>query len=185
MKRKKSPWQSLYKGLPLEGLVAKTEVISNLSVSDIVWTQVTVGVPNCPNIPIKKEEEMNSIEQNRIDYLQGRVYSVFREKNHELERSFGLRDDGRPRTAKEIVERIQSGKFVLPTKKSSEDCDCDDCLTAAIRWRDPSVKEDEESYKKAFKMLESARTKVEDTIMLGEPKAGLEALQEFEARSFN
>lgn len=132
----------------------------------------------------------NNMENNiatERSYLNTRLGDIGRTKRDELKRQYGLMDDKAPATAAEFVDRIKKGLFVV-TKQARFDEDgiysAKDAFSNSTRWRDPSVKEDKEGYKKAEAVLDKALTDTLDTIRILAPEAGLKALKDFEAQSF-
>lgn len=123
------------------------------------------------------------------DFLQRRLSSEKYKKLEEINKVFHLTDDPAPKSAKETLDRIQKGLYVLPPKylENSEDDEDDFCCFSPtevmyqIRWRDPAVKEDKEGAKAATKALEAAYQKAYDTATVLDAEKGLAALTEFQA----
>ena len=120
-----------------------------------------------------------SSESRKVNYLETRLYMLAEDKSMSFQRQYGLRDDTTPVTPKELVERIQSGMFVIPEEKSEHTHYYGNAVNH-IRWRDPAKVEDQAGYEKASKALNAERTKVQDAIQILEPAAGLAAVQAFE-----
>ena len=140
-------------------------------------------VPKCTQ---KKEKTMyvdndKHIESSKINYLSDRANSVFYKKADELPKQFGLSDDAAPRSVSEFVKRIQDGKFMYKdeTKKDTEGYFYRPY--EGIRWRDPSVKEDNAGHKAAYEALSAAYQDTKDTIAIGTPAEGLAAVKTLEA----
>lgn len=144
----------------------------------------------CQEVPCAKPKGNNPmyvdndkhIESSKINYLNGRVEGIFYQKDRALEKQFGLVSDPRPSSAKELVDRILAGKYVLPdgdaaTKSRYEPSD-------AITWRDPAVKKDAAGYEAASAVLQKVRTDTIDTIAIGTPVEGLVAVKALDAWSF-
>jgi hypothetical protein len=137
----------------------------------------------------KEEETMYNNEksetQSQRNHLMYRAEDVYNDKRWEVRKSFGLEDDDRPQTGKELVERILAGKYVMPDNKA----DCfDDPWGNPLRqiiWRDPNAKKDQEGFDAAADQLSKEFTFLQDTIKIEEPKVALEALREFEAKTFH
>lgn len=119
---------------------------------------------------------VDSQDANARQYLGGRAEMVFYAKDHDLRKTFGLEDDEYPYDPKDMVKRIQDGKFVLEEGKHG---------SSRILWRDPELKEDKEGYKAAKEKMEVGYTKVTDDIMVLYPDQGLESLRTFEAETFH
>lgn len=144
------------------------------------------GVNIVPRFEEKKEDNMNENLQRERSYLDNRLHMVSQDKTLEMKKTYGLADDDHPSSLKEIVERIQAGKFVLPKKNEDEDPDDDRYFDLSealydIRWRDPSKEEDKDGYKAAKEIFDKKRTEVKDAIFVKTPAEGLEALKAFEA----
>ena len=116
--------------------------------------------------------------QDQRKYLTNRLQEVYNEKRDSLEATFGLIDDEPPTTAKEMLERIEAGKFVI---KGLDKPDRWFEWYSAIQWRDPAKKADKDGFEAARKALKAERQKVLDIIKIDEPKAGLEAIKALEA----
>ena len=136
--------------------------------------------------PNKKEKTMyvdndKHIESSKINYLNDRASQVFYKKADELPRKFGLEDDAAPRSVSEFLKRIQDGKFMYKdeTKKDTEGYFYRPY--EGIRWRDPSVKEDNAGHKAAYEALSAAYQDTKDTIAIGTPAEGLAAVKTLEA----
>lgn len=152
-------------------------------------------VKRCPakskkgNNPMRYYDEYNDVyvdappaqtdDYQKRNYLQGRIYETQSAKNHDLMKTFGLVDDDAPATAKEFIQRIQDGKFVL--KKETED---KKTYRPAdfITWRDPAVLEDQEGFAAASVKFSVAVTDAVDTAKIAaDPADGLKALKALEA----
>lgn len=130
--------------------------------------------------------------QDQRSYLRDRLHSLYYEKYNELEKQFGLVDDDSPTTAKEVVERIQAGKYMLPKDEDNKNDKKKDLYSIlyghgknVIRWRDPDLKEDKEGFEAAAKTMKAEWQKAKDTIVIASPADGLEALRAFEAYTVN
>lgn len=116
------------------------------------------------------------------NYLDGRLYSLKATKSREGELAFGLRDDDKPQTPKDLIDRITSGKYIVqPDKMEVTDYE----PLRRFRWRDPAKKEDRAGYEASQKAMEAATTTVTDTIMIGTPTEALAALKAFEGTTFH
>jgi len=143
--------------------------------------------------PVKKKENPMYVdyvtndkhtESAKTNYLLQRASNVKYKIQEDLRIKFGLNDDETPHTAQELVDRITSGKYILPTEKEAELLN-DRCwpypsAMAGIKWRDPAVKEDRAGYKAAEKQLETAFDDVHDAVMIKSNDDALAAIKEFE-----
>jgi hypothetical protein len=135
-----------------------------------------------PNIDISIDTEAPTSDIQRTrDYLNDRVSSIFWKKDDELRRQFGLIDDDRPETVTDLLARIAAGKFTISEdKKDSVDYD----PIRFIKWRDPSVKEDQAGYRLAHAASEKQSTAIRDAIAVLDPKDALAAVQAYEAWTY-
>lgn len=135
----------------------------------------------------EEEEDMsydgfNDQDTNARQYIEGRLMVIYHNKSGALQKDFGLVDDERPTTAKELIARITEGKFQVSEDKMERDSYSP---IDYFRWRDPSVKEDKAGYDTAINTMKAAKTEVEDTIMVGTPSDALTALKAFEGKTFH
>lgn len=127
-------------------------------------------------------DEMDGSD-DKLGYLSGRSYNVFSEKRHDLQKKYGLIDDTDPRTPKDLIDRLASGKFTVSQENMNRDHYSPICL---FKWRDPNLKQDYEGFNKAEAALKALRTKAEDIIVvMSDDAARLKALQEFESATVN
>lgn len=126
-------------------------------------------------------EPLNEAQQTK-NHLIGRLDSVSSEKTDGLSKAYGLRDDERPKTPREFLDRITNGKFVVAEDNMNKKIYY---FEDAVRWRDPAIKRDEEGFALASKKLEDARTDATDEIMVKTPEQGLDVLKAFKAATFN
>lgn len=123
----------------------------------------------------KKNKDMNTFEYEQKNYARNRLYEVYENKLTDLKRKFGLADDREPSTAEELIKRIKDGKYIIREEGNWFS------PYGMIRWRDPDLKEDKNSYKDARDELEKTLGSYKDRMMLGTHEEILTALQEFEA----
>lgn len=116
------------------------------------------------------------------NYLENRLSGVIMTKEQTLRKDFGLVDDERPQTPKDLIERITSGKFTVPSDKM-ENADYEPIRR--FRWRDPSVKEDHAGYKTACGLMQDASTEVLDAIHIQTKEEALKAIKEYETKTFH
>lgn len=125
--------------------------------------------------------------QDQRKYLSNRLEEIYWAKIRPLEAQFGLTDDDRPTTPKELKKRIEEGKFIIKGIKDAEDDEDDEDdyfynnWHHMLRWRDPAKKADHDGYEVANKELRALRQKTLDIIKIDEPKAGLDAIKALEA----
>lgn len=125
--------------------------------------------------------------QDQRKYLSQRLEDIYWELLRPLEAKFGLTDDERPLTPKDLKKRLADGMFVIKGIKDAEDDEDDEDdyfyggWTNMIRWRDPAKKADHDGYVAAMKELQALRQKTLDIIKIDEPKAGLDAIKALEA----
>src|SRR5258705_5466362 len=122
-------------------------------------------------------------ESAKTNYLLSRYENTKSEIRSDLRKQFGLDNDDRPTTAKELADRILSGKYVLPTEKEEElmrERYCFDwSVLDGIKWRDPAIKEDKDGFKLAETELNDESMKVHDAVMIKDHDTALTAIQAF------
>jgi hypothetical protein len=120
------------------------------------------------------------------NYLQSRINTLYWSKYSDLQRAFGLANDERPTTAKDLIDRITAGKYVLRDDSDyQEDFDYDFGGLFGIIWRDPSVKKDRDGFNKANDALEAAKQDAIDLIVISDAATGLKAVQDFATKTFH
>lgn len=152
------------------------------------WTDLVIVEEHSIQLVSLPEKEntmnydCNDQDTNARDYLSSRLHSIQNDKIGEMNHFFGLVGDVRPQTAKELIERITTGKYIVQPDKmeksaySPVDYFC---------WRDPSVKEDMAGMKAARKLLDVASIEVTDAIVIKTPTEALAALKDFEGKTFH
>lgn len=127
-------------------------------------------------------------ESAKTNYLLSRAVSVKEVKRQEFWKQFGLGDDTAPATAKDLVARITSGKYILPTERETELLSSyywgSSAALNGIKWRDPSVKEDRAGYDAATKALDVEFQKVQDQVMIADNASALTTIQAFEGWTY-
>jgi hypothetical protein len=123
-------------------------------------------------------------EQEAREHLRSRLRAVKYEVIERLQKDYGLTGDDRPKNAKELAERLASGKFVV---RGANDEDQKELwsLSSVIEWRDPKVTKDEAGFKAAAEKVKKAYVEAKDQIVVKTPEEGLKALQGFEKAKFN
>lgn len=151
-----------------------------VSLDNLVCTAPTDEPKRANRICVPKideeEYEMNTednLQRTKIQYLQNRLSEAEYEKSYDFQKQFGLQNDAAPATAREVVKRIQDGKFILPEITR-------DGGYHSITWRDPAVKQDVEGYNAAWEKAQELVQSTKDIIMIKTPAEGLAALQAFE-----
>lgn len=148
-------------------------------------TKTTVGLPekkgNTMYHDYDEGYEMNKEARAEL-HLQQRLYNMANAKENNFTKVFGLVDDVRPITPKDLIQRITDGKYIVASDMmEKEDCE----PLRRFKWRDPSVKEDRVGWIDAMKNMNAAKTEVEDAIMVGTPTDALTALKAFESKTFH
>ena len=147
------------------------------------------------DVPKKKEHTMSYVnaqiaqvsspsesEQQR-DYFLERLRHLAYEKDRAAEKHFGLLDDPRPSTAKELIKRIKDGKFYI--EKDHEDKEAGVYyILDFFKWRDPDLKKDQEGYSATRELIAKAVAEAEDEIW-NDSKNALKAIHKFESKSFH
>jgi hypothetical protein len=133
--------------------------------------------------PTVNMTEVTPTDQKQRHFLETQMWDAYYTLQNKANKAFGLEDDASPATAKELVKRIQDGKFML---LPDDDREIWERPLKYIRWRDPALKEDQDGYK-AWKenTLEPAKTKAERAIQIKTPEEGLAALEAFESTTIN
>lgn len=121
-------------------------------------------------------------DEHRIDYLNSRANEIFYATDRQLNKDFYLVDDSTPTTPKEMVTRIESGKYEII--KGYEDKEAYDPIRF-IRWRDPSKKADKEGYDKAMVKMTAKYTETKDAIAILPATEALDAVKAFEKAKFH
>lgn len=123
--------------------------------------------------------EEDTMDMTKLNHLASRVSNTFYNKDTELQKKFGLVNDAPPNTPKELIDRITSGKYVVPEDRMNSPTYGD---IRYFTWRDPSVKADQEGYEIAKKSLVKSRTAADDVIVvMSDDATRLKALQDFES----
>lgn len=117
------------------------------------------------------------LDQNKIRYLDDRMYQVNCEKIIDLRRHFGYADDDAPMTKEDFVERVKNGKFEWP--EDEEFSEFSNPLYN-LRWKDADKKKDITGLTKARERLSAKYDHFRDIIKVCSPEVGLKALREFQ-----
>lgn len=123
-----------------------------------------------------------TLVKTRINELKTALNEDYHAKSNNLAKAYGLQDEDSPKNAKDLVARIQSGKYILPEDKYDY---YNHNPTENIRWRDPELKEDKDGFKAAEHLLDVAFNDTRLAILVNEPIKGLDILREFKAKTFN
>lgn len=128
---------------------------------------------------IQKEEETTPMFDTKR-YLRDRIEDIWFDGKKALARKFNIFENDPPNTAKELVERIKSDQYTLPTTD-------EDGITAygtgpyGMIWRDPTQVADRKGYEEAAKALLETKRDTIDIVFASDEATGLKALQEFKA----
>ena len=124
----------------------------------------------------------DTTEKDQREYARDRIRELKYAKASAFEKQFGLTDDERPATPAEFIQRITDGKYTINKEKLDKRT-----YSPAdyIRWRDPSLVEDQAGYKAAIAKLDEAYTKAKDTIVLSPVTDLKAAIDTFEAWSLS
>lgn len=157
------------------------------------YAQKANSTSSLSNIVIAPQSAVSDIQIQR-EYLLNRLSQANYAKQTELQTLYNLYvGDGRPKTSKDLIEMITTGKFTLDEKKvkkqdknvgyhydEDEECysDTGDAFYAIV-WNGP--KPDKDGYTAALKLRDAEFNKAKDQIMISNPEKGLAAIQSFEA----
>lgn len=137
---------------------------------------VTQSIAKPCKISPKKEE--NTMNDFRV-YLNQRLNDTSDNGVYFLEQTYNLVDDEFPKTAKEFVERIQAGKFVLPGL-DAEGHQVFGMGPFGIIFRDPTKLPDKAGYNAALKELLEQRKDALDVIKVLPEADALNAFKTFQ-----
>lgn len=189
------------KSIWLDNTVAQTVNIPSVSVSgDINYVSLdcnkATAVPACAGNKTMENnmcydcdemDETTETERSR-QYFRSRLFNVEEQKDYEVQKTFGMLDDPAPTKPSELVERIKSGKYILPieTHPNGKTVYFNPWLLDNITWRDPSLKRDEAGYKTAYKKLGEARKASEDKLQATMDTAAMaKVLEDFQSTTVN
>lgn len=123
-------------------------------------------------------------DQKQRKYLLTRANDIFYSKKSDAKKTFGLEDSPQPKTLAEFIQFIKDDKFTVEEKYLDRRVSVY-CAVDYIRFRDPSIKEDQAGYNTFKDTLKKAYAELQDDIAILEPKEGLEKLRAFEAATFH
>jgi len=134
----------------------------------------------------KKEEEKKMAYSNQFDvagarhrYFTDRLESIWMNLTNKAEKHYGLRDDNPPESFNELMDRLNSGKYVIPEDKKDKKTGFNSVYY--IRWRDPAVKEDRDGFNAESEKIRAALNKAQDVIFAAtSPESMLKAVEDFE-----
>lgn len=129
----------------------------------------------------EKARKMNGLSQEKL-HLQHRLYDVAYTKKNDLKKTFGLVDDKAPKSLKDLRARLDKGLYTFRDIVNEDSCGYH--WTDLIRWRDPSVEEDQEGYDAALELVKKAELRTNDDIVVKTHEEGLAAFREFESTDF-
>lgn len=125
----------------------------------------------------KKEKKEDTMSDNIIyerRYLKDRAWSIYQKKLGEARVKFGLDDLESPQTVKEMKELLSKGLYVVKGSYDNNE------QYPYIRWIDPNVTPDDDSYVKFKNELKNYLTTVEDVICILTPAEALKKVQELD-----
>lgn len=117
---------------------------------------------------------MSDTLQTERRYLRERICDIEDNKYVDARKKYGYLDDNVPYSAEEMKQRLKEGKYIVVS-------DYKDGRYPAIRWRDPSVKEDEEGFNAFRKAFSAVKQKAQDAANILPPAEALKSVQELEA----
>jgi hypothetical protein len=129
--------------------------------------------------PVQKEEEKTPMFDTKR-YLRDRIEDTWFDGKKALARKFNITENDPPTSAKELVDRIKSDEFTLPSAD-------EDGMMAfgtgpyGLIWRDPTKVADRKGYEEAVKALQETKRDTVDVIFTLSEQDGLKALQDFKA----
>jgi hypothetical protein len=154
-------------------------------------TPITYSLPiaksakkDSPKMNISTAAISNPIptDQKQRDYLIERLYNIKCAKASEFYTFFKLDPVEGPKTFREFVEKIKSDDFTMDEKRLDQKMSTYSMLDY-VRWT--KEKPDQAGYDKALAELNKAVQATKDLIVISEPKDGLKALNDFEAKTFH
>ncbi len=128
---------------------------------------------------ITKEEEKTTMFDTKR-YLRDRIEDTWFDAKKALARKYNILENDPPASAKELVDRIKSDEFTLPTTD-------EDGITAygtgpyGLIWRDPTKVADRKGYTDASNAILGTKRDTIDIIFASPDADGLKALQDFKA----
>jgi hypothetical protein len=129
--------------------------------------------------PVHQEEEKTLMFDTKR-HLRDRVEYTWFDGKKALARKFNISESDPPLSAKELVDRIKSDEFTLPTTD-------EDGIMAfgtgpyGLIWRDPTKVADRKGFEKAVEALNETKRDTIDVIIALPEQDGLKALQDFKA----
>lgn len=138
-----------------------------------------------PNQP----KSLADAEQDKVEHLLGRLFSIRDKKETELREKFNMDNRVYPKTWGELRAWIKDGNRLAihkdyDTQKDDVKLDRWGNSIGYLTFIDPSKSSDPEGYEAAAKKLYEASMQAEDIIIVHDPIAGLEALKTFESQTF-
>lgn len=124
----------------------------------------------------------DALETQKRNYLSSRLVNLKGKKVDKLRQAYGLDDEDRPLTPKELLERIKSGKFVI--RGEHEDTTDPYNLLEYFSWREPDRKEDKVGFRTAREPLDKAYDEAKDTVIVLPLEDALAAVKKFEEAEF-
>lgn len=175
--------------------MAKVDCSPSITLGTIPAGTMITSASTCANLcdnlylltENKEEETMDTTYEQRR-YLENRLNQVNRDHEQSLRNHFHM-DPQYPATLREAMDRIAKGTVKFPTAEQIEENGWEldgsfysGAIFDSVDWRTDAA--DKEGFKAAEKLLGKAYTDAKDIIKVNDPKDGLVALKEFEAKSF-
>lgn len=126
------------------------------------------------NPTITKDIEMSNTIDDERSYLRNRIYDISDTKFAALDKKYGFREELPPKTVDEMQNRLKEGKYTVHSNYTNG-------RQPVLLWKDPSIKEDEEGFKKAKDTFDIERQKALDIVNILPPVEALKVLAELEA----
>lgn len=121
-----------------------------------------------------------TMDVRQQDFLLRELDRVYSTQSEGLSKQFGLSNDTSPSTFDELIDRIKTGKFVIPEHVKNVRMGVYS-LVDYIEWRDPSVKKDQKGFDAAYEKLGELYRTTKQDIMIEPAEKGLKALRKFES----
>lgn len=143
------------------------------------------------NTECKQEQEGTTPMNTERDYLNRRLDETVRKLDQNLSKQFHLGESTAPKTYKEMIDWIKNDKFEIDKKQAKmidlyieEDNVYYGSFLDGIVWTGAGFKNDREGYDAAYKVMRKAFQEAKDIVNTSDAAAGLKALQEFEAWTY-
>lgn len=165
---------------------------------ETLWVEYTDRLrEQNPNLPtIQKEEKESTMYDTCVDvseksvqrsHLRDTASNFYHDHEKNLRKEFYLDDDQRPKTVKEMLQRIKDGLFIAPDEKEEERLSKNWGYSPwqNITWRDPSKTANRDGFNDAMKKMEDAYADLLDDIAILDPAEGLTKVRAFRDTKFS